>query len=434
MTRSIPVAIAALFIMSCTSAVTQSQAERSTSLDGHQSDKLEAPSATSTNGDDSIESDETGSDAAESEKPEDTIIVTEIDASASTSETTASSRPATAAPSAPSRPATAAPAAASDVSPSTEASTGSSSTGSADSSSSPDETSDDTASSARQLRTANVLEILGSRAASVLRELQASSSGNAGSTVSSAPPSTESTTSTVSVTSATSSSTAPAPAEETATPRQPRTSAEVYRAVEQLEGLRGWTVVPFAHFQREDRHVVVAWPAINSSGRLVDATVVGVCLEEGDTGELEECGRRWVVRDRADSRAALVNALGGSDYRVMTASPGAELDDLGPRVSELGTAFSRAISNGNRSQARSAAIEFTRLLPVSEVAFDNQVAQLLYMASSYNGRLEHAGTVRNGDSATITFHVYRSILRVRTIRATAREIGDTGRWHIVSYQ
>jgi len=213
------------------------------------------------------------------------------------------------------------------------------------------------------------------------------------------------------------------------------TTAEVLQAASQLRGLSGWTIIPFAHFQRGDRHAVVAWPAINSAGRLVDATVVGICLEENGDGELEECGRRWVVRNAATSRAATAEALGGTDYQVMSRSSGVALDDLGPRLASLGTQFSRAVAARNSAGARQAAMSVTRLLPLDRVAYENGVARLLYAAASYNGSLEHVSTVRNGDSATLTFHVRRGILRLQTITATASPVnGNTDRWIITSYR
>jgi len=219
---------------------------------------------------------------------------------------------------------------------------------------------------------------------------------------------------------------------QTSTP--PRTTSEVLQAVGSLRGLAGWTIIPFAHFQREDRHVVVAWPAINSAGQLVDATVVGICLEETDTG-LEECGRRWVVNDQSTSRAAVVEALGGSDYRTMTGQVGTPLDELGPRLSRLGTDFTQAVSSRNRNAARVAATAFVRMLPVDRVAFNNDLAQLLYLAANYNGRLEHERTVQNGETATLTFTVRRGIIPMRTITATARPVsGSSDRWVLVSYR
>jgi hypothetical protein len=220
-----------------------------------------------------------------------------------------------------------------------------------------------------------------------------------------------------------------------ATERTPATTAEVIQAASRLRGLSGWTVIPFAHFRRGDRHALVAWPAINSAGRLVDATVVGICLEENDTGELEECGRRWVVRDAAASRASLVEALGGSDYQTMTRSTGATLDDLGPRLASLGTEFSRAVASNNAAGASRAAVSAARLLPVDRVAHENGLARLLYAAASYNGSLEHVSTVQDGDSATLTFNVRRGIMRLQTITATARPVnGSSDRWIIVSYR
>jgi hypothetical protein len=205
-------------------------------------------------------------------------------------------------------------------------------------------------------------------------------------------------------------------------------------AVGRLPGLSSWTVIPFAHLRRGTRHVVVAWPALNSAGSLVDATVVGICLEETADG-LEECGRRWVVRDQAAARAATVAALGGSDYDVIGRSAGRELDDLGPEMSRLGTAFAQAVSSGNRSAARQAATSFSRLLPLSTVAYGNDVARLLWAASNHSGRLEHVSTVRNGDTATLTFSVTRSGFRFQTIRATARPVSEgSDRWIVTSYE
>lgn len=226
------------------------------------------------------------------------------------------------------------------------------------------------------------------------------------------------------------------PAANTAvTTRPPATTREVLRAVGNLRGLSSWTVIPFAHFRRGDRHAVVAWPAINSAGELVDATVVGICLEETEDGGLEECGRRWVVREQAASRAAMVEALGGSDYQVVGRSSGMALDDIGPRLASLGTEFSNAVSNGNRSGASRAAVAATRLLPLNRVAYENGVARLLWAAARHEGRLDHVSTVRNGNSATLTFHVRRGIFRLQTITATAQPInGNTDRWIITSYR
>jgi hypothetical protein len=205
--------------------------------------------------------------------------------------------------------------------------------------------------------------------------------------------------------------------------------------VDNLPGLRTWTVIPFAHFQRGNRHVIVAWPAINSRGQLVDATVVGICLVQDDSGALVEEGRRWVVRDVGAARSALQRALGGSDYELVEREAGVPLDRLGPILSGLGTQFAGAVAQGNRQGARATARNFAALLPVERVAFENGVAQLLWMAARHRGRLEHVRTVRNGDEATLTLDVMRGRRRMRTIRARAREEAPgTDRWVIVSYQ
>jgi hypothetical protein len=215
----------------------------------------------------------------------------------------------------------------------------------------------------------------------------------------------------------------------------PRTSAEVLQAVESLPGLASWTVVPFAHFRRGDHHVVVAWPALNSAGQLVDATVVGVCLVETATGALEECCRRWVVRDAETARASLVQALGGDDYEVLDRVDGFPLDELGPRLSRLGSAFVAAMDAGDRAGARQAAAQFANMLPLDRVSLENGAAQLLWAAATHHGRLEHVDTLRQGDTAAITFNVLRGRQRFRTIQALARQVaGRPDVWVLESYQ
>ena len=228
--------------------------------------------------------------------------------------------------------------------------------------------------------------------------------------------------------------TAPSSQPTPAAPRAP-TTAEIMQVVSSLPGLGTWTVIPFAHFRRGDRNVVVAWPAINSQGQLVDATIVGICLGPGESGQMEECSRRWVVRDRAASRAALIRALGGSDYQVVDRGEGAALDELGPRLSRFGSEFSTAVAAGDRDRARQAASLFTTMLPIESVSLDNRVAQLLWAAANHDGRLVHVNTRRQGDVARLTFRVMRGQRRFRTIHAQARQVaGHPDRWIIVNYQ
>lgn len=215
----------------------------------------------------------------------------------------------------------------------------------------------------------------------------------------------------------------------------PASSADVLRAIDGLQGLASWTVIPFVHIRRGDRHVVVAWPAINSAGRLVDATVVGICLEQTAPGVLQERGRRWVVREPQAARAAMVEALGGDDYEVLDRNDGVALDELGPRVSRLGSEFVEAIDAGDRARARQAATEFARMLPFERVALENGAAQLLWAAATHHGRLELVSTQRQGDTAALTFEVLRGRQRFRTIQARARRVSP-GRdaWVLESYQ
>ena len=247
---------------------------------------------------------------------------------------------------------------------------------------------------------------------------------------------TESETTAVELADQTSSELVTAPEATTTLPSSPRLSTEqIAAAVEDLRGLSGWTVIPFAHFRRGARHAVIAWPALNPSGRPVDATVVGICLEEDGEGGVEECGQRWVVSDVSTSTAALERALGGDDYELVGRTIGAPLEDLGPFLSRMGSEFVSAVARGDRSGARRAAMAFTTMLPLERVAFDNDVAQLLLLGARYNGSLQHVGTVGEGDIATLTFHVQRGFFRVQTIRATARQIeGEPDSWYVVAYQ
>lgn len=218
-------------------------------------------------------------------------------------------------------------------------------------------------------------------------------------------------------------------------PTSQLTSEQVFRAAEALPGLSSWTVVPFAHFRRELQHVVVAWPAMNSAGEVVDATVVGICLEESENGDLEQCGSRWVINDQATARAALLRALGGTDYEVVTGQVGTPLDDLGPRLSQLGTTFASAAADGDRDEAQRAAAAFAQMLPAEQIAFDNELAQLLWAAAHYDGRLDHVSTERGDRLATLNFDVNRGWARVQTIRVLAQAVeGDPSRWVVVDYR
>lgn len=213
------------------------------------------------------------------------------------------------------------------------------------------------------------------------------------------------------------------------------TTEQVYAAASELPGLDTWTVVPLAHFRRGLRHVVVAWPALRSTGEAVDATVVGICLEETGGGGLEQCGSRWVITDRAAATTALEQALGGSDYEVVSRQTSSPLDDLGPRLAQLGNDFASAADRGDTEAARRAATTFAQLLPVDAVAFDNELAQLLWMAARYDGQLEHVSTERDGQFATLTFDANRGWIRVRTIRVIAQPVnGDMSRWVVVDYR
>jgi len=215
----------------------------------------------------------------------------------------------------------------------------------------------------------------------------------------------------------------------------PDSSPQPLDVVSRLRGLEEWTIVPLAHFRRGERHALIIWPALNSSGALVDATVVGVALEETEDGTLVEHGRRWVVRERETSRAALVEALGGDDYEVLDRRVGVHLHHLGSRLSRLSAAFGRFVAAGERRDAADAAAEFSRLLPLERAAFEPSVAQLLWMASSHSARLEHVETLREEETVTLTLRVMRGGMTLRTITATATPVeGHPERWVVGSYR
>jgi len=209
----------------------------------------------------------------------------------------------------------------------------------------------------------------------------------------------------------------------------------VIDAVSALPGLQGWTVIPLAHFERERRHVVVVWPAIDAASELVDATVVGVCLEQTAEGRFDEVGRRWVVREPAESRRAIEAALGGPDYRVVGRSAGVPLDVLGSRLSSLAEAFASAVRGRDREAARSAASSFSELLPIERVAHEPAVAELLWLAAARSGRLELGRTERRGGEAVLTLRLLRGGAALRTVTATARQVpGAPDLWVISSYE
>jgi len=221
-------------------------------------------------------------------------------------------------------------------------------------------------------------------------------------------------------------------------PEQPSSSRPDHQAViafvERLPGLDGWEVVTLGHFRRARRHVVVAWPAINANGRLVDATVVAVPVRETIGGELEEDGRRWVVREAGPARAALTEYLRGDDYEVLGRNAGVPLNDLGPSLSRLAAAFVAARRSGDHAAAGRAATDFSELLPIGRAAHESSVARLLWMAASQNASLEHVETRRTGNRAALQLRVLRGNFALRTIRATAEPTpGNSMLWLITDY-
>jgi hypothetical protein len=199
-----------------------------------------------------------------------------------------------------------------------------------------------------------------------------------------------------------------------------------------LDGLARWTVFPVAHLRRGARHVVVVWPAIDSDGRLVDATVVGVCLVEGPDGGLVQEGRRWAVRDAAAARAATVHALGGESFDAVTRSDGVPLASLGPALAAAASGFSTAVHARENAAAARAVRALASLVPVERAAFENVVARLLWLAATHRGGLRHVRTTRDGERATLVLDVVRGDRRVRTVAAGARRVpGGPDRWLVV---
>lgn len=210
---------------------------------------------------------------------------------------------------------------------------------------------------------------------------------------------------------------------------------ELLAAVSELRGLAGWTLIPLAHFRRGNVHGVVIWPAIDASGRLVDATVVGLRLVQGDDGAYEESGRRWVVRERDVARAAMAEALGGGDFDVVDRQAGASLDELGDRLAMLAAAFAGAVDAGDQRAAVNAAVAFSRLLPLDRAAHEPSVARLLWMASEHGASLEHSETTREGDRARLTLRITRSGVTVRRLEAVAAPLeAGSDQWVVMEYE
>jgi hypothetical protein len=210
---------------------------------------------------------------------------------------------------------------------------------------------------------------------------------------------------------------------------------DVLEFLASLPGLSNWTLIPLGDFRQGNRRVMVIWPAINSAGQLVDATVVAVPLQRSGAGQLEETGRRWVVRDGENSRAALRRFFGSNEYQLVTRQTGVALDELGPGLVSESQAFTVAVAAGQRQRAQRAAVAFSRLLPLERTAYEPNVARLLWMAATHQGHLEHLGTEQDGNEAEVRLRVARGRVSVRSVTAQARPVdGQTDRWVIVSYE
>lgn len=167
-----------------------------------------------------------------------------------------------------------------------------------------------------------------------------------------------------------------------------------------LPDFRGWTLVPVAQFHRGLRHAIVVWPAISPGGIVEDDDVVGITLERtadgsyrlADTpGSRDVWNSRW--RDHGSgSISPVARELGGSDVEVRERSEGAPLDELGALLESTTHAFAAEVSRGNRDLARRAAVEFSRLVALEQVVFDDWPWNILQKAATGRLQIQHLGT------------------------------------------
>lgn len=226
------------------------------------------------------------------------------------------------------------------------------------------------------------------------------------------------------------SSHGPTPAVTPAPSEPPLVEAAALQALASVDSIRGWSLIPFAQFQRGQRIVVVGWLAFDSQGRVTGDRVVGLTFERLTDGQLQAVGPAWQVRGPSQTPTDIAHTLGGSDFTIIDRHQGLELERLGPELAQRCEAFSRAYRAGEHDEAMTRGTSLSRLLAFDQVAYANTTARLLYLCAGGES-MQHLETTPQRGQARIQLRINRSSGAPRTLQLIARQPGELQtRWVI----
>ncbi len=160
----------------------------------------------------------------------------------------------------------------------------------------------------------------------------------------------------------------------------PILSGDVSEVVLAQSMFEGWTVVPLAQLEREDRVVVVVWPAIDPSGEVVDDDLIGLTLQRVESG-LQVVESNWGMRT-----GRIVEHLGG-EPASRERGEGVPADQLATQLHALPVQFVERVRAGDRAGAVEVAIAFSRLWAF-EFAVESDTASELLAGHTQNARIE----------------------------------------------
>ena len=149
----------------------------------------------------------------------------------------------------------------------------------------------------------------------------------------------------------------------------PILTADVRAVVDAQSMFEGWTIVPLAQLEREDRIVVIVWPAIAPNGQVVDDDIIGLTLQRGDTLS--------VVEGNWESRGDAYLAQLGGEPSSRDRGEGVPDQLLSELVTSLPAHFAEHVASGDRQGAVEAAIAFSRLFAFEHAVVSDTVSELL---------------------------------------------------------
>ncbi|MBO6935278.1 MAG: hypothetical protein JJ863_09885 [Deltaproteobacteria bacterium] len=167
---------------------------------------------------------------------------------------------------------------------------------------------------------------------------------------------------------------------------EPILSPDVSELVHSQAMFEGWTIVPLAQLERDDRIVVLVWPAIAPNGQVVDDDIIGLTLQRGDPLS--------VIEDNWSARSGIVDHLGG-EPNDRERGEGVPAELLAELLSSLPALFAEHVAAGDREAAVEAAISFSRLFAFEHAVESDTVAELLGLHTR-GARIESAAGPERG--------------------------------------